>query len=660
MAFGFLSLLPPLVAIVVAVLTRKVVLPLGLGVAVGSFILGLGRVEMQTDLGTNSQVKIRIRSDSPWVSGVHFFVRLQPVENDLKPVSVLISSLQRNEINTHEGVVCFLNTSAGSQPSVAQFIETFNNSTKNLKNCSAELISGDPNSLIRLSSKSPITLDLDASWGSFNTRDRIFFYPKSAILDGFKIFFSAVYHSIISVSHLQALVFSLLLAAMVGTLESGGGMRVLIERISKRIKTRRAAQTMIASSGLAVFFDDYANTLLLGGTMRATADRYKISREKLAYFVDSTAAPVAGIALISTWTAIEISYLSEGLANSGVDSKMQAFDLFLHSIPYRFYPWLAIVMVYCIAGLQRDFGPMHRAEHERFFVVEECEKMEKDDEFAYPAKLWLAAVIPVIVCLLTVLFVLVITGGQALKQDGLDNQQEFSMQFIGQLLGNGDSYLALIFGGAFGLLSSVILHSLMGSSVTKCVRGAIDGGKQMAPAILILWFAWALSAMTERGSLDTGGYLATLLSDQMSPKYLPTVVFVLAAITAFSTGTSWGTMGILTPLAIELSVTMSEINFDTVSSNPILLATAGSVLAGAIFGDHCSPISDTTVLSSRASGCDHLSHVKTQLPYALLVGFICVVFGTIPAAFGMSPWVCIGAGSITIFSAVRIVGKQVI
>jgi Na+/H+ antiporter NhaC len=172
---------------------------------------------------------------------------------------------------------------------------------------------------------------------------------------------------------------------------------------------------------------------------------------------------------------------------------------------------------------------------------------------------------------------------------------------------------------------------------------------------LILWFAWALSGMTEQDKLDTGGYLASVLSDRLDQEVLPTVVFLVAGVVAFSTGTSWGTMGILTPISISLALQLDPVGG---REGAIVLATCGSVLAGAIFGDHCSPISDTTVLSSRASGCDHVAHVRTQMPYALVVAVICVFAGTLPSAVGVSPWISLLVGTACIVVIVRLVGKR--
>ena len=462
--------------------------------------------------------------------------------------------------------------------------------------------------------------------------------------------------SIFSKIHLQALVFSLLLGAMVGVLEVGGAMKVLVQKISRRIRSRRDAQTLVATSGLAIFFDDYANTLLVGGTMRSTADKYQMSRSKLAYLVDSTAAPVAGLSIISTWAATEISYMAQGLEAAGVTDPSAGFELFLHSIPYRFYPILAIAMVFIIAWTGRDFGPM-ATEEKKAGSADESTTTEVD-EYDDAAKsrssnLWLAAVVPVALCVLSVGVVLLVTGYQAYEKPA---EPISTARYLGMIFSNGDSYVALMVGGAIGWACTSLMHCFQSKGNASLVwKGTWRGMKQMMPAMVILWFAWAISWMTESDQLDTSGYLASVLSDRLNPHWLPTAVFLLAGFTAFSTGTSWGTMGILTPIAVSLAVAMDP---DGGPDGAICLATCGSVLAGAIFGDHCSPISDTTVLSSRASGCDHVSHVKTQMPYALVVGIVCVLVGSIPAAYGLSPWVSLLLGLAILIAAVKFLGRR--
>lgn len=462
-------------------------------------------------------------------------------------------------------------------------------------------------------------------------------------------FVVAIWESISAKDHLQALAFSLLLGAMVGVLEIGGAMKSLVSSLARRIKTRKGAQTLIATSGLAIFFDDYANTLLVGGTMRGTADRYGISRSKLAYLVDSTAAPVAGLSVISTWAATEISYMVDGLKAAGVTDPAAGFELFLRSIPYRFYPCLALVMVFLVARSGRDFGPMKAAEQK---AADECDELASKEDADGELKgtrarhSWVPTILPVLVCILTVILALVYTGYQSV---GSNDDNLSWWRYVGLVIGNGDSYFALILGGGAGWLSTLVGHRIMcRSSATLLARGSVKGVGQMLPAMLILWFAWALSSTTGENALDTGGYLANMLSDALDPRFLPTLVFLIAGLMSFSTGTSWGTMAILTPLSVTLALSLESVvagggNPDPASA--ICLTTCGSVLAGAIFGDHCSPISDTTVLSSRASGCDHVEHVRTQMPYALVVGVVCIAVGCIPAAMGLSPWISLAAGT---------------
>lgn len=491
--------------------------------------------------------------------------------------------------------------------------------------------------------------------GAFLLAGRV---PEAAWWQPFATFGAAMWQSVFSTSHLQALAFSLLLGAMVGVLERGGGMRALIARLSTRVRTRTGAQTMVAVSGLAIFFDDYSNTLLVGGTMRGTADRFRVSREKLAYLVDSTAAPVAGLSVVSTWAAIEISYMADGLRMAGIDDPSAPFEMFIQSIPYRFYAVAALVMVFLVSVTGRDFGPMRAVESAAAAGGDEDSVGINDPlEPGHSRWLWTAAVLPIVVCLVAVGVVLVTTGLAAIATVDPDIG---SLRWAGLVLGNGDSYVALIVGGGAGLIVAIAMAlGLGGCGGISAVKASLAGAGQMLPAMGILWFAWAISAMTEPDQLDTGGYLAGILSDRLDPRMLPTVVFVLAGAVAFSTGTSWGTMGILTPLSVALAIQLDSAGGSGGGvDGAIVLSTCGAVLAGAIFGDHCSPISDTTVLSSRASGCDHIAHVKTQMPYAIVVAVVCVVFGTLPAAIGVSPWICLLVISLVLAGLVWRLGRR--
>ena len=498
-------------------------------------------------------------------------------------------------------------------------------------------------------------------------------------MDTLQIFSDRIMGSITDPDHLMVLAFTLLLGMMVGVIEVAGSMRRAIAQLARRVKDRKGVQTLIAATGLAVFFDDYANTLLVGGTMQSTSDRFGLSRAKLAYLVDSTAAPVAGLALVSTWVATELSYLQAGIdASSYADSSsIRVFDFFIQSIPYRFYPWFALALVFIIARTGCDFGPMRVAEQE---AVEKLRKRSNDvsepvavDDTQHQTQdstsrfsTWqdaTASLGPIAICLIAVLATLMITGSRDAESTLSHSTAMSQLQWAGDVIGSGDSYLALVIGGGSGLVVAAVLALVLSRlSFVRLGQGLLDGALQMMPAISVLWLAWALSAMTGREALDTGGYLSSVLSDQIDLRLLPTCVFLLAGGIAFATGTSWGTMAIVTPIAVSLVLDMQANVTPAVGemavNSPLALATFSSVLAGAIFGDHCSPLSDTTVLSSRACGCDHLLHVRTQIPYALLGGAVCIITGTLPVACGVPVWACLGAGLLCLFVAVRYWGKR--
>lgn len=470
---------------------------------------------------------------------------------------------------------------------------------------------------------------------------------------------------------LRVFSFTLMMGAMIGVICFCGGMKGLIGLISPFAKTRRGGQLVTWMLGLLIFFDDYANSILLGNTLRPLCDRLKISREKLAYLVDSTAAPVAGISLLSTWVAVEIDYVREGIEALGTSTELTAIDLFLGSIPYRFYVLISLVLVPLVALTGRDFGPMLKAERRRLrSTLDEEAKLHPFDELnehdreGISAR-WYNAVLPIVSTLLVVMGLLYSTGLQSLDLAPSDPTPK-----LRDILGAADSSLALQYGALVGLVLAVVLALVQRLATEKEIMRAMgQGAKVVLPAIAILWCASSLSRMTGSRAVDgtmsttpyefkshrlyTGEFLTQFLvaeeddtgpsasSDKLTTftRLMPTTVFILAALLSFATGTSFGTMGILLPIVVSL--THSLLGGDSGElpvGNAILLASVGGVLAGAVFGDHCSPISDTTILSSQASGCDHMAHVITQLPYALLVGTITILFGTLPLGWGFSVW----------------------
>ncbi len=459
--------------------------------------------------------------------------------------------------------------------------------------------------------------------------------------------------------------FTLLTGGMIGLVSASGGMRGLVNHIIRFANTRVKGQFIGWLMGLAIFFDDYANMLLLGGTLKEVTDRLKISREKLAYIVDSTAAPVAGLALISTWVATEISYIDSGIQQISGAEKPDAFLLFVESLPYRFYSWWALLLVPLVALSRRDFGPMLKAEV-TMLSQEPAKTLKTEEEEALPeSSSWLNAAIPVGTMLIVVIGVLYWTGYQSVVGEGIEPS-------LLQVIGSGDSYPALLYGSAAGLIVAILLiapQRLL--TADQFVWGILKGFQAMVPALLILWLAASLAAQTDPptysedtgqmtlNGLDTAGYLKQLLETSLPIEMLPTTVFILAAAVAFSTGTSWGTMGILVPLSVALSADMLTGNGAALDvSDPILLSVVGSVLAGAIFGDHCSPISDTTILSSQSCGCHHMAHVRTQMPYAILGAVVSIVLGTVPVAYGMPVYVCHVLGIGAMIGTLFLIGKS--
>jgi len=456
--------------------------------------------------------------------------------------------------------------------------------------------------------------------------------------------------------HVKIIVFSLMLGGMVGMMARAGGTLGLVEALRPYATNSRRGQVVTWAMGILIFFDDYANTLLVGNTMRPVTDRLKISREKLAYIVDSTAAPVAAIGIVSTWIGYEVALIADALRAVGSDR--DAYGVFLQSIPFNFYPILALVFGLLVAGGLRDFGPMLRAERRaregRLMEATAQPLSDFDTDALRPIEgkphRWFNAILPVLVVLVVTFAGLWFTGRQSLiGQDnplGTAGLFELGFEGLGGVFGAGDSFVALLWGSASGCLTALLLALSQGIlTLGQSLEAWTHGIKSMVVAVVILILAWSIADVCS--DLNTSGFMVGTLSGLLDPRLLPAIVFGLAAVTAFATGTSWGTMGILIPLAVPTAFGMAQsAGFDPAAAHRVLLGAISAVLAGAIFGDHCSPISDTTVMSSMASGCDHVDHVRTQLPYAIFVALVAVVTGYLPAAFGLPTPLCLllGAG----------------
>jgi len=452
---------------------------------------------------------------------------------------------------------------------------------------------------------------------------------------------------------MSIILFSILLGGMVGVMSRSGGTHGVVKALEPYATTPRRAQVVTWLMGIAIFFDDYSNTLIVGNTMRPVTDRHHVSREKLAYLVDSTAAPVACVALVSTWIGYQVSLVGDALEKAGSD--LNPFGVFLASIPYAFYPIFGLTVTFAVAVSGRDWGPMLAAERRaragelvaatsQPLADYESTGLAPDDD---TPKRWWNAAVPVVLVISTTLVGLYITGRESLLADGAESLS------LSRIIGASDPFTVLLWASLVGLTSSIVLAvGQRALDLRQSLEAMVNGFKSMLMAFVVLTLAWSLGQVCT--DLATAAYIKGAVGPHVPPGLLPVAIFLVAAAVSFSTGTSWGTMAILTPLAVPLVL-------DVGAADPaILAATVAAILGGAVFGDHCSPISDTTILSSMASSCDHVDHVRTQLPYALLGAGLSIFIGYLPEAFiGISPWFLLAVGFAAIALWSRFIAKPV-
>jgi len=388
------------------------------------------------------------------------------------------------------------------------------------------------------------------------------------------------------------LIFLVFLGVMVSLMNKAGGSAAFGQWASKHVKTRVGAQLATILLGCLIFIDDYFNCLTVGSVMRPVTDNKKISRAKLAYLIDATAAPVCIIAPISSWAAAV-----SGFAPEGTNGLM----LFIRAIPYNYYALLTILMMVLLAVLGLEYGPM--AKHEEnalngdLFTVKGVKEAQKEEKVEGRGTV-MDLVLPVIALIISCVIGMIYTGGFFAGESFIDS------------FANSDASVGLVYGSFVGLALTIIFYLVRKvMKFNDCAKCITEGFAAMVPAITILALAWTLKGMTD--SLGAAEYVANLVQSSAESllNFLPAIIFVIAAFLAFATGTSWGTFGILIPITLSV--------FPLEGGNPMSVICVSACMAGAVCGDHCSPISDTTIMSSAGAGCDHIAHVSTQLPYAL-------------------------------------------
>lgn len=457
------------------------------------------------------------------------------------------------------------------------------------------------------------------------------------------------------------------IGGLIALVTKSGGTKALALWLSKHADTPVLGQIYTWLMGIVIFFDDYANALIVGPIMRPLMDKFKISRAKFAFIIDATAAPITGIAVISTWVGVEISAIKEAYSQIGIEN-INAFTVFVETIPYRFYNIFMIFFVVATAVMSREFGSMYRAEiasrggksgaadfkiknlEDQIFVPKEGVALRK-----------LNAIIPLGAMIVLSVIGFYLNGYSSLEGEALEAVKAAPLSFtsIRTAFSAADASVVLFQSALFSSIIAVALgiaQKIYG--VKEAIEVWVGGWKSMLNTVIILLFAWSLSSVIKE--LGTSRYLVELLSDATPRFALAIVIFVLSSFISFSTGTSFGTMGIVTPLAVPLAHAVGQkYGLSGEEFHVFMCVNISAVLTGAIFGDHCSPISDTTILSSMGAGCDHIEHVSTQMTYALVVCGISIICGYLPAGFGLSVWGCLILGIAAIILLLRVVGKRV-
>lgn len=431
------------------------------------------------------------------------------------------------------------------------------------------------------------------------------------------------------------LVFLVVLGVIVVLMNKAGGSRAYGEWAAAHIKTRRGAQLSTFLLGVLIFVDDYFNCLTVGSVMRPVTDKHNVSRSKLAYLIDATAAPVCIIAPISSWAA----------AVSGTVDGVNGISLFISTIPYNLYALLTIMMVIFMASADMDFGPMKRHEDNArngdLFTTRN--KVYEDDDQPIRSKgKVIDLILPVIILIVLCVIGMIYTGGF------------FSGVNFVDAFADCDAAFGLSLGSVGALVVIIIYYLIRGVlKFTECMDSIAAGFKQMVPAILILTFAWTLKTMTNQ--LEAGAFVSGIVKSATAISILlPLILFVVAVGLAFATGTSWGTFGILIPIVTSVFSQELAAVAETGEIPQMVIVCISACLAGAVCGDHCSPISDTTIMASTGAQCDHVNHVSTQLPYALTVASVCAV-GYIISGFVQNVFVVLGSSMVLMLAVLFLI-----
>lgn len=464
--------------------------------------------------------------------------------------------------------------------------------------------------------------------------------PVSAVGSGLAYSVQQAWGSLVDPTNIQILIFASFVLIMIGVIQGAGGFEAIAQRLSSLARSKKRTELVTFLMGFVVFIDDYASTMIVGSSMRPLADRVKLSRQKLAFLVDATSAPIAGLAIVSTWIGYEVGLFNE-ISNS-LQLGQNGYAMFFDALSYRFYCFFMLLFIVFNIFTGIDFGKMRTAEMN-------ASKGSVDSTVPAAARQanetsrMLVAIVPFLALLGFLLVSLWYDGKGPEQMESFGSL--FTVAYWRNVLSQSENNILILAQAAtLGLvLASVLAIAVRALGPKGLLISLKDGAKKSLIPVTILVLAWSLKSICT--DLDTGAFLAKLLGDVIRPELFPLFLFITAAMIAISTGTSWGTMAILIPTAIPLAF-----HLDGGTYGLVTMISLGSILDGAIMGDHSSPISDTTILSSIATDCDLMEHVTTQMPYSVLVGMLAIIFGYLPAGFGWS-WSA-SIGMVLVFYAI--------
>ena len=491
-------------------------------------------------------------------------------------------------------------------------------------------------SVVILSRSALVGLLVGASCGAILLAD-------GSLVDSIKQFIYGQFYPIFSSSwKISAILFTLILGGFVSLLEAGGGLQGLVRGLLGSGRApRKRMQTTVLGFGLLVFFDGLANTMLLGRLLRSAADRCGVSREKLAYLADTTGSAVACLAFISTWIAFQLSMIREGFSIAG-QNDVSPYSYFFSSLPANYYCWFALALALICVLREYNPGPMGEVEAKAQLAPIKYDRKEDLGNH------WSLALIPIAILTLLVPILTYFVGSDSILPINLNK--------IAEAYGRAEIYVPHI------LIASSVLATIF-AAFTYSITGSVEyrkkpvysvffrGVREIARPVFILIAAWMLGAAISE--LGTASWLSESLQGRFPLSLLPAGIFLLGALISFSTGSSWGTMSVLMPLAIPVIFSLCE-GIDA-ERDTMIVAAIGAVFSGAVFGDHCSPFSDTTIVASIATEIEPLNHVRTQLPFALIAAAVALIIGFLPLGYGVSVWfgLFIGFGLLFLLPGLR-------